>query len=928
MQFSLFNRGKRNVSRKTAEFTARFERPGMVESLETRVMLSSYFVSTSGSDSAAGTASAPWRTLQKAGNSVKAGDDVTVRAGTYSGGLNLINRTGGTQSAPITFTAEPGVTVTGVGTGSNASMAAINLENAGGWYVIQGFKVVGNSSMQRAAIRVASTTNTVVRNNNVSGAFDGIFASRSDGVVVENNVCANATDEHGIYVNGSRNYVIRGNTTYGSNWDGIHVNISDGVNTVNDGGLIEGNKSYGNALAGIDVDGATNLTIRNNIVYDNWKHGITVYNANQNPTPVSQNVTVVNNTLANNDMYGLQVQSGNAGGMTIFNNAITGNGSGSINMIGSLPSSFKSDYNVLSDKRTTGQDSHSPLSSSSTLFVNPGGGDFHLKSGVVAIDAGTASLNGRSAPTIDFDKAARPQGNGYDVGADEVGSSTPPPTTDTTAPAISGVSASNLTQTAAGINWTTNEGSTSQVQYGTTTSYGSTTTLDSTRVTSHRVNLSGLAAGTTYNYRVISRDAAGNTATSGNFTFTTPAAPPPTTDTTAPAISGVNASGVTASAANVNWTTNEGSTSQVEYGTTTSYGSKTAVNGSMVTGHTVGLSGLAQNTLYNYRVISTDAAGNTAVSGNFTFTTASTPTNPTPTGSKTQTTTTDFKSGDKAGVAITNSAGGELQLRKLWDEQFDGAALGSWWTVNNWSTAGTQAVSNGILSLAGSQVRGDSSFGSVPVTARVAFAAAPYQHVGLATDMADVAGNSWAVFSTNGTTNTLYARVNNNGTTRDVSLGALPTGFHTYRIQPVSGGFSFYVDDVLKTTISQTIASTAMKVTLSAYNASPALQADWIEVPTRVSSGTYNSSVLDAGSGNTWDSASWSANLPAGTSMTVETRTGNSATPDSTWSAWSRVDSAGNITSPAGRYVVYRITLSTANTSVSPTVFDVTLSYV
>ena len=43
----------------------------------------------------------------------------------------------------------------------------------------------------------------------------------------------------------------------------------------------------------------------------------------------------------------------------------------------------------------------------------------------------------------------------------------------------------------------------------------------------------------------------------------------------------------------------------------------TTLNGSMVTAHSQGLSGLAASTTYNYRVRSKDAAGNQAVSGNF-----------------------------------------------------------------------------------------------------------------------------------------------------------------------------------------------------------------------------------------------------------------------------------------------------------------------
>src|SRR5207253_178426 len=106
----------------------------------------------------------------------------------------------------------------------------------------------------------------------------------------------------------------------------------------------------------------------------------------------------------------------------------------------------------------------------------------------------------------------------------------------------------------------------------TTTAYGSQTALNSSQVTAHSLALSSLSASTMYNYRVKSRDAAGNLATSGNFTFTT-AAPP---DTTPPTITSVTASNITTSGATITWTTNEASDSQVEYGTTTAYGSQTA----------------------------------------------------------------------------------------------------------------------------------------------------------------------------------------------------------------------------------------------------------------------------------------------------------------------------------------------------------------
>ncbi|MFZ5876797.1 MAG: fibronectin type III domain-containing protein [Nitrospirota bacterium] len=191
---------------------------------------------------------------------------------------------------------------------------------------------------------------------------------------------------------------------------------------------------------------------------------------------------------------------------------------------------------------------------------------------------------------------------------------------DTTAPVISGTTASTTGATSAVITWTTNEASTSIVEYGSTTAYGSSST-NATLVTSHSLTLTGLAASTVYHYRVRSTDAAGNTASSSDFSFTTSAAP----DTTAPTLSSIAAGSVTGTGAVITWTTNEAASTQVEYGPTTAYDASTALNATLLTAHSAALSGLQAATTYNYRVRSTDAAGNTAVSGNRTFTTAAAP---------------------------------------------------------------------------------------------------------------------------------------------------------------------------------------------------------------------------------------------------------------------------------------------------------------
>jgi hypothetical protein len=136
--------------------------------------------------------------------------------------------------------------------------------------------------------------------------------------------------------------------------------------------------------------------------------------------------------------------------------------------------------------------------------------------------------------------------------------------------------------------------------------------------TSHSQTLSGLVANTIYHYRVRSKDAAGNQAISGDCTFTT-AAPP---DTAAPIISGVAASSITSTGASISWTTNEASNTQIEYGISASYGLVTTLLPAMSTSHSQTLSGLAASRTYHYRVRSKDAAGNQAISRDYTLTTA------------------------------------------------------------------------------------------------------------------------------------------------------------------------------------------------------------------------------------------------------------------------------------------------------------------
>lgn len=297
---------------------------------------------------------------------------------------------------------------------------------------------------------------------------------------------------------------------------------------------------------------------------------------------------------------------------------------------------------------------------------------------------------------------------------------------------------------------------------------------------------------------------------------------------------------------------------------------------------------------------------------------------------QTLTTAADFTAGTVSGTAITNTSGGELQLAPSFADDFNGTALSSSWTTTSWASGGTAGVSAGIASVAGVQALSVPTAAGRPVEGRVAFAAVTNQQFGMATNLAAAAGNYWAVFGTSTTTNSLYAQVNINGTQTNVKIGTLSTAYHVYKVQPTATTFQFYVDGVLKTTVTGSFPTgTQARIALSAVSASPGapIKADWVRFDSYASGGTFVSQVFDAGYVASWNAVKWTATLPVGTGIIVETSSGNTAVPDSSWSAWQAVSNGGIIASPAARYVRYRITFTTTDPTVTPILSDITLTW-
>jgi len=189
---------------------------------------------------------------------------------------------------------------------------------------------------------------------------------------------------------------------------------------------------------------------------------------------------------------------------------------------------------------------------------------------------------------------------------------------------ISAVATANLTAGSATISWTTNEAATSKVYYSAATPVNLSTSLtvsDNAYVTAHSLNLVNLSANTTYYFVVESRDTDGNVSVSAESSFMTNA----TADATAPTISGVAASSISANGTTINWTTNESATGKVYYSTTSPVDINTAASVSAnvsATNQSANLVGLSANTTYYFVVQARDASGNTSVSASYVFTTS------------------------------------------------------------------------------------------------------------------------------------------------------------------------------------------------------------------------------------------------------------------------------------------------------------------
>lgn len=202
-------------------------------------------------------------------------------------------------------------------------------------------------------------------------------------------------------------------------------------------------------------------------------------------------------------------------------------------------------------------------------------------------------------------------------------------------PSVTSAAATAVSSSGATLNGTVSpNGQATQYafQWGPTSGYGHETTLVSagsgTTQTAVSAALSGLAAGTTYHFRIIAFSAAG-TSVGGDLTFATAGSPPAASPP--PVVTTGSASSVTQSSAKLTGTVDpKGQATQYlfEYGLSSDYGNQTAAvsagSGTATITGTASLVNLPPSATVHYRVVAYSAGG-TALGSDHAFTTTTPP---------------------------------------------------------------------------------------------------------------------------------------------------------------------------------------------------------------------------------------------------------------------------------------------------------------
>ena len=395
------------------------------------------------SDSNTGTEDLPWKTIQKAAETIMAGDTVYVKEGTYN--ERIIPQNSGAPGNYITYASFPGDSVTIDGTGYQiwydqglfhieksyikiSGLRVINSEWAGIATIYTDHSIIENCityNTDSSGILAAYASNIIIDGNEVEKANTGpvdeaITVGRVENFEIKNNHVHHCTRKEGIDVkSGCSNGKIYKNHVHDIAGVGIYVdagsydehNIDVFQNNVHDclHGIILESENGGNL---------ENINVYNNIVYDNIYNGIDIGGMTGKEGYERNNIKVINNILHNNGALAIKIMTQTedvVGPLIIRNNILSGNNWQMLyfRYAGTYASSnvyvdhnlFTADSDYYGDNTVIGD----------PMFVNPSEADFHLLEDSPAIDSGSPI----DAPDFDFDGNKRPSGNRYDIGVFE-----------------------------------------------------------------------------------------------------------------------------------------------------------------------------------------------------------------------------------------------------------------------------------------------------------------------------------------------------------------------------------------------------------------------------------------------------------------------------------------------------------------------------
>ena len=305
----------------------------------------------------------------------------------------------------------------------------------------------------------------------------------------------------------------------------------------------------------------------------------------------------------------------------------------------------------------------------------------------------------------------------------------------------------------------------------------------------------------------------------------------------------------------------------------------------------------------------------------------------TPSASFTDTTVSDFGAGTPdANTYISETGNGEVILKPTEGQEFSGGRAAGRLVELDLGEPGRRGrrhatVSGGALHVDGAMAGTTATFApGHSLEFAATFGAATFQHVAFTDNFT----SAWAMFSTRGSTSQLYASTNNAvGDPADTRSGfpaSTSAPSTRYRIQWDAGQVQYYIDGNLVHTASATFGPN-LNVAASDFNSGgPGLSVDWLHLSPYPAAGTFLSRVFDAGQAADWGALSWNANAPPGT-LQISVRTGDTPTPDGSWSAFTPINTSGGDIPGNSRYVQYRAQLGSSDPNQTPTLSDVSIAY-